>query len=175
MNSNRIYLLITAYRNGDSDKIVEVIEIFNPLLNKLHNKGSSDDMKSDLILFMFDLLFKIPIEKEVFCSDKYIISYIKRSLINEFIRLNKISCKNKNMEFSFDESYIKPKYTNTIYDEIIFKDMIKILNKREKEIFYKKYVLNYLDSEIAKSNNISRQAVYKTHKNAIKKLKKIFM
>lgn len=172
MNSNRIYLLIKAYRNGDKNKIVEVIEIFNPLLNKLHSKGSSDDIKSDLILFMFDLLCKIPLEKEIFCSDKYIISYIKKSLVNEFIRLNKICCRNKDLEFSLDESYVKSKYTTSVYDEIIFKDMIKNLTEREKEIFYKKYVLNYLDSEIARSKNITRQAVYKTHKNAIKKLRK---
>lgn len=116
MNSNRIYLLIKAYRNGDKNKIVEVIEIFNPLLNKLHSKGSSDDIKSDLILFMFDLLCKIPLEKEIFCSDKYIISYIKKSLVNEFIRLNKICCRNKDLEFSLDESYVKSKYTTSVYD-----------------------------------------------------------
>lgn len=172
--SNKLYFLVKGYREGDKEIIVDIIGIFNPLLNKLQRNGGRDDIKNDLILFMFDLLYKMPLEREIFKSDKYIISYIKKSLMNEFIRLNKINCRN-NMESSLDESYLQSEHESNDYDKVIFNDMIKNLTDAEKDIFYKKYVLNYLDSEIAKSKNITRQAVHKAHKNAIKKLRKTYL
>lgn len=170
--NNKLYYLVKRYRECDKDIIVEIIDIFNPLINKLQRDGGRDDIKNDLILFMFEVLYKIPLEKEVFKSDKYIISYVKKSLVNEFIRLNKINCRNNNMESSLDESYLQSNLSTNDYDKVIFNDMIKNLTNSEKDIFYKKYVLNYLESEIAKSKNITRQAVNKAHKNAIKKLRK---
>ena len=52
--------------------------------------------------------------------------------------------------------------------------MIKMLNESEKNIFIKKYVNDLSESDIARENNISRQYINKTHKNALKKIRKIY-
>ena len=87
----QLYNLIQDFRNGDSDTFILILERFEPKLNKLQRNSIYEDMKSDLILFMFKLLNKIPLEKEVFREDKYIISYINKSLQYQYIYLNKIN------------------------------------------------------------------------------------
>ena len=74
------------------DIFILIMEKFEPKLNKLQRNSVYEDMKSDLILFMFKLLNKIPLEKDIFREDKYIISYINRSLKNHYIYLNKRLC-----------------------------------------------------------------------------------
>ncbi len=64
----------------------------------------------------------------------------------------------ENNEYSFDIS------------NIIFYDLIKNLNNKEKYIFIKKYIYNFNSSEIARSLKISRQNVYITEKRAINKI-----
>ncbi|EPN2097121.1 sigma factor-like helix-turn-helix DNA-binding protein [Clostridium botulinum] len=94
------------------------------------------------------------------------ISYIKISLKRQYIYLYdkqknlslKQSYLDENNEYSFDKS------------NIIFYDLIKNLNNKEKYIFIKKYIYNFNSSEIARSLKISRQNVYITEKRAIKKI-----
>lgn len=88
----QLYNLIQDFRNGNMDIFILIMEKFEPKLNKLQRNSVYEDMKSDLILFMFKLLNKIPLEKDIFREDKYIISYINRSLKNHYIYLNKRLC-----------------------------------------------------------------------------------
>lgn len=80
---SRLYDLIQDYRGENPDAIIDIIDIiekFEPLLGKFQRNGSYEDIKSDLILFMFKLLDNIPLDKEGFKEDKYLVSYIYKSL-----------------------------------------------------------------------------------------------
>ena len=46
--------------------------------------------------------------------------------------------------------------------------MLENLNSKEKLILYKRYYLRFTDEELAKELNISRQAVNKARKKALK-------
>lgn len=46
--------------------------------------------------------------------------------------------------------------------------MLENLNSKEKLILYKRYYLQFTDEELAKELNISRQAVNKARKKALK-------
>lgn len=51
-----IYSIIYEYKQGDNSKSVDLIDRFNPLLDKLQRNSCYEDMKSELILFLYDRL-----------------------------------------------------------------------------------------------------------------------
>lgn len=57
------------------------------------------------------------------------------------------------------------------YSDIIFNDLISSLNSRQKEIIFYKFYMQLSDIEIAKLFKISRQAVNKAQRAALKILK----
>lgn len=168
----QLYNLIQDFRNGDANTFILILERFEPKLNKLQRNSVYEDMKNDLTLFMFKLLKKIPLEKEVFREDKYIISYINKSLQHQYIYLNKINYKVKSNEMALEETYINNGDDNC-FSNVIFEDLIKNLTEIEKETIFKRYKQNYSEAEIGRIKGISRQAVHKTHIRALSKMKNL--
>ena len=121
-----------------------------------------------------NLLNKIPLEKEIFKEDKYIVSYINKSLQHRYIYLNKLNCKVMSKELVLEETYINNGDDNC-FSNIIFADIIKALTDTEKDIILKKYKLNYSEAEIARMKGVSRQAIHKTHIRALSKIKNIIV
>lgn len=70
---NKLYDIIKNYKQGNKESIIEVIELFNPLLNKLERQSNHYDIKSELTLFIIELMDKLPFENKKFCHDKYIV------------------------------------------------------------------------------------------------------
>ena len=85
---NKIYDLLSNYDENKEEVTLSVLEKFEPLLNKYSRKTYYSDMKNDLVLFFLELIPKIPIHKDNFKQDKYIISYINKSIRNQYILLN---------------------------------------------------------------------------------------
>lgn len=168
----QLYNLIQNFKNGSKETFTLIMEKFEPKLNKLQRNSIYEDMKSDLVLFMLKLLNKIPLEKEIFKEDMYIVSYINKSLQNHYIYLNKINCKIMSKELVLEESYINNGNDNC-FSNLIFEDIIKTLTDAEKDIIIKKYKHNYSEAEIARMKGISRQCIHKTHIRALSKMKKI--
>lgn len=168
----QLYNLIQDFRNGDANTFILILERFEPKLNKLQRESVYEDMKNDLILFMFKLLKKIPLENEVFREDKYIISYINKSLQHQYIYLNKINYKVKSNEMALEETYINNGDDNC-FSNVIFEDLIKNLTEIEKDTIFKRYKQNYSEAEIGRIKGISRQAVHKTHIRALSKMKNL--
>lgn len=169
-----LYNVIKSFTNGNPDDLLKVIEFFDPLLKSLHNKSSSTETYSELILFLMELLNKLPLHKEILKENKYLISYISKSLKNYYIKLNKKSYKLYDSEFSTDLIYLYDECNEyNDFNYTIFKDLLNELTDLERQIIIYKYVHLYSDIEISKLRNVSRQSVYKTHKRALKKLKEI--
>ncbi|CEN21828.1 sigma-70 family RNA polymerase sigma factor [Paraclostridium sordellii] len=168
---NKLYNIIKNYQQGNKESIIEVIELFNPLLNKLERQSNHYDIKSELTLFIIELMDKLPFENEKFCHDKYIVSYISKSIKNKYIYLNKKACDQLNKENEINLEILKNDRVENNLDMILFKDLIKSLTHKEQEIIIYKYGLNYSDIEIAELFNISRQSVNKTKTRALNKLK----
>lgn len=141
----QLYNFIKYFRNGDTDAFLSVVMKFEPQLNKLQRNSSYEDMKNDLILFMFELLNKIPLEKEVFKEDKYIISYINKSLKHKYIYLNKINCKSISNETLLEETYMN-NGEDSFFSNIVFKDLIKTLTEIEADVIVNKYKFNYSEA-----------------------------
>lgn len=170
---NKLCNLIELYKKGEKESIVDIIDIFNPLLNKFKRDSYYEDIENELILFLITLLNKISDDKKTFLEDKYAFSYIHKSLKNKYIDLNTNGYLLYNKETNNDLIFNYKGYEDS-FNNIIFHDMIKDLSISEKNIINKRYVYNLSEADIARELNISRQAVHKTHKRALTKLKKIY-
>lgn len=165
-----IYLLVYESKKGNKEKVIDLIHKFDSLLNKLQRNSHYEDMKNDLVLFLLRLISRVPIEVENFKDDKYITSYIYKSIKNEYIRLNKKIQERHNNELYLNESIINNKQ-NEQFDKVMLNDMMKILTEKEKEIISKIYINGFTEAQIGRDKKISRQAVHKTHERALKKLR----
>lgn len=165
--NEKLYSYIKKAKLGDKNSMEYLINKFKPLIYKYsYRLMESEDSKSELMLKLIKLVNKIPVDKKYFKEDKYVVSYIKTSLKREYIYLYRKQKKlllnqnylDENNEISFDRS------------NVIFYDLIKNLNHKEKYILIKKYIYNFNCSEIGKLLDVSRQNVYMTEKRAINKL-----
>ncbi|MEG2789670.1 MAG: hypothetical protein RR942_17825 [Romboutsia sp.] len=86
----QLYNWIKDFRNGDVDTFLLILEKFELQLNKLQRNSSYEDMKCDLTLFLFDVLNKIPFEKECFKEENCIRdrsdSYFSNIIFDDIIK-----------------------------------------------------------------------------------------
>ncbi|MGL4731667.1 MAG: sigma-70 family RNA polymerase sigma factor [Clostridium sp.] len=166
-----LYKNIIDFKRGNADAVVEIIKMFDPLLNKLARQSSCCDIKSELTLFMIELISKFPTGNKNLYYDKYIISYISKSIKHKYIHLNKKVCKQVLNESELDLNILENKKVENNLDMFLFKELIKPLTQKEQEVLTYKYAFNYSDIEISDLFNISRQSVNKTKTRALNKLK----
>ncbi|MDD6794662.1 MAG: sigma-70 family RNA polymerase sigma factor [Clostridiaceae bacterium] len=157
-------------QNHDDESIQFIVVKFEPLLKKYANRlPDLEDAKSELTLKLLNVINKIPLDKDIFKKDSYIISYINISIKNCYYSLYLENQKNHNLKNKFILNY-----DLTVHEHynLLFYDLIKNLSKKEKYIFKMKYINNYSNSEIASTLNVSRQNVQICIKRALEKLKK---
>ena len=80
-------VLVKDYKNGDKDVLIEIIDVFKPIINKYKRNSYYEDMDSELTVFLISLLEKMPMKEDFFENDKYVFSYIFKSLKNKYIEL----------------------------------------------------------------------------------------
>ena len=166
---NNLYHIIKKCKNKSSEEILIIINMFDPLINKYVRLLNFDDAKSELITTLIETLFKIPIHKSNFNQNKYIISYIKKSIFHKYISISKKISYESKYESEFDFNLIESNKST----DLEFYDLINDLTPKEKTILISKFIKNMKDTEIAQALNISRQAVNQTKNRALIKLKKV--
>ena len=161
-----IYETIKKAKNNDSKSIEKLIDCFNPLLKKYASKHPEfEDTYSELILHFIETIKKIPIDKK-FKEEKYILSYIKKSIHNQYLKL--INSNNLPFEITANSTYYNDE------SNLIFYDLIRSLSKKEQTILTKKFIYNLKNIEISNQLNISPQNTQMCIKRALKKIEKIF-
>ena len=85
---NTIYKNIEEYRNGNKEIFKEIINVFNPLINKLSKSINWEDTRQDLLLHLLEIINKLP-EENKFEDDRAIFAYISKALKYEYIKLSK--------------------------------------------------------------------------------------
>lgn len=170
MNTN-IFKKIVHYRNGNNNSFEEIIEIFNPILNKYSRLLNGEDTKQDLILHMLEVVNKIPIDKQIFNNDKAIFGYILKALKNKYILLSKKNSNTTSTELPLNLD-IEIGYEDFESDMELL-DLFKILTEKESFIIRGVYIYNLSITEIASYMNISRQAANQAKNRALKKLREL--
>lgn len=168
---NYIFEKIIKYKKGDEKELLEIIEMFNPLIMKYARLLDEEDTKQDLILHLIKVMKKIPTEKKL--KNKEIVGYVAKAIRNEYINLSKKRDRVKlnEVELNLD---IEIEYEECEYEFEIL-DMFKVLSKKECFIMRLLYVHYLSISEVADYMKISRQAVNQAKKRALKKIKKMYL
>lgn len=161
---------IKKAQEGDLDSMEYLVEVFQPLLIKYsYMLEPVEDTKSELTLYLMKVIRKIPLDRKEYSEIKYILGYIKTSIRRHYIYLSSVKQREENTEQKVINDYETFYYSNS---NIVFYDLIKNLNNKEKFILEKKFVDDYSNSDIAKILDISRQNVQVCIKRALYKLKK---
>lgn len=176
INLSELYTAILLSQNKDEKMLLFLCEKFTPLLKKYSNMLRYDDAYNDLLVQFIEMIYKMPITTGSFVKgDMYILSYIKRSIYNAYVALNKTkenTCNHENTSEDYD--YIAnmcSDNTDNFGGVIFVLDITNILTQKEYDLFNLKYVYCLSDSEIAEINHVTRQAVNKKLKNIKSKIK----
>ena len=173
MNKELIFKIIDVKKYNKDESILDILAIFDNIINKYSRKLNGEDTKQDLYVFLIKLINNIDELSIVNYEDKQVLSYFSKSLKNEYIRLSKKNDRRKNNEDYNCEDRVWG--YNFIESNIEVVDSIKNLNNYEKKII-KMVVLNgYSVSEVAKKTGKSRQAISQVKNRAISKLKKVYL
>lgn len=173
MNKEFIFKIIDVKKNNKDESMLDILAIFDNIINKYSRKLNGEDTKQDLYVFLIKLINNIDELSIVNYEDKQVLSYFSKSLKNEYIRLSKKNDRRKNNEDYNCEDRVWG--YNFIESNIEVVDSIKNLNNYEKKII-KMVVLNgYNVSEVAKKTGKSRQAISQVKNRAISKLKKVYL
>lgn len=173
---NDLYELMTEAKNGDEVSIMEIINKFKPLINKYSRKLMYDGSESDLSITLLDIIKKIPInENKKFKEEKYIVGYINTSIKNKYIQLSKKNSTILKYETELDiEKISKTSNIDYIDDKIFIDDFLKTLPDLQRSVLEDIYVYQESIADIAKKNDVSRQAINKAKNRGLNNLRKSF-
>ena len=146
---------------------------FNSKIKYLSYKLRYPEAETDLIIYLYELLKLLNVNR--FETDKDLLMYVNKCLKNKSIALFYKVVKDKEL-LSFTENTeildgINCEDRKDEYSDIIFKDLISSLNPKQKQTIFHKFYLQLSDVEIAEKFKISRQAVNKAQRLALRNLK----
>lgn len=96
MKYNLLNIIIDA-KNKDIESINKLLLIFKNIINKYSRQLDGEDTKQDLSLFLIKLIDNIDITSASKYNDKQLLSYISKSLKNEYIKLSKKNVKSMHL------------------------------------------------------------------------------
>ena len=137
---NTIYKNIKEYKNGNKEIFREIINVFNPLINKLSKSVNGEDTRQDLLVHLLEIINKLP-EENKFEDDRIIFAYISKALKYEYIKLSKKNDKIKNSEVELNLE-IELEYEE-FDSEVEVLNLFEVLTEKEEYIMKLIYI-NYL-------------------------------
>lgn len=161
--------MIILFRK-DSKYFTNIVSLFDSKLHYLNYKLNYPEAYTDLLIYLYELLYKINLDKFIFGIEVY--KYINICLNNKSKQLyqrNRLEPEYNSL--SLNLLLLDPKDSNDCFSNILFNDLISLLPYRQRLILFYKFYLQYSDIEIANILKISRQAVNKSKRNALSKLK----
>lgn len=156
----------------DTSSVLYIINTFEPLINKYAHKLNYEDAKYDLIYELLFILKKIDENELIFPNDYSFISYINLSIKHAYIKYSK-----KNMIYKNDiplEIIDFGTVDDNIDNKLLINNLLKELSTHQRLIIQYVYLYGYKETDVAKMLNITRQAVNKTKKLALKKLRALY-
>lgn len=156
---------------------MQLLEMFDKLLKKYARLLGTEDAYEELRLFFFELLNKLQQKGLKNSSDMYAISYIVKSVKNQYIALSKAqACRKENVFSEMSEEqmvYVEQiASTDNGTDISSYYPSDNTLSEREKIILQKFFACDYSIDEIAHQMNISRQAVNQAKNRALDKIRR---
>lgn len=173
-----IYELIQRAQT-DISNIMELVDLFNPLIKKYAYLLSDEDAYNDLRLEFIEIIIKIDLNRIKNTQNGSLIAYLEKSFRNEYIkkarRLLSYQCKNYMVGEMPEKEAVKPQTqlsSTDYYRELDYLFLDKYLTRLEFETIILIFYYGYSVLEISKIKKVSRQAVNQLKNKAIFKLRK---
>ena len=132
MNKELIFKIIDVKKYNKDESILDILAIFDNIINKYSRKLNGEDTKQDLYVFLIKLIKNIDELSIVNYEYKQVLSYFSKALKNEYIRLSKKNDRRKNNEdYNYEEIVWGYDF---IESNIEVLDSINNLNNYEKNI-----------------------------------------
>lgn len=168
-------------KDFDNDAMIEIINMFSPLINKYYKiMGYDEDFKSDITEFLIVLIRNIKINEFQTLNTPVLVRYISKALYHQYIALSRRKNTTDKFEIARDSLDINrlidenPANDQNI-DMFILNDTIrKILTEREFQCLTYMIVHHMSAAETAEILEITRQTANEAKLRGIKKLKKYF-
>lgn len=172
---NSLLNKIIEAQNDHEEKLTVLIENFTPLLKKYASRMNYEDAFADLRLEFIEIILGIDPKRFVSYKEVQMLSYIKISVRNAYIRLSKIKCEREKNSFLVEDirDEIEKSQTDN-YERIFLYDIKKYLSDSEFDVIYKHFFCGITINDIALLRGVSRQAVNQIKTRAINKLSKVF-
>lgn len=171
--------LLRAAAGSEAD-MLQLIQQFDPLLHKYANKLSYEDAYYDLRYEFIRVIYNIASKEIDNLQDKYLVSYIHKSLMRAYYRLaNKNREHSKNCSFADlterQQYYLAAKLSSEDeYEQLLKDDLSACLTPREYLVIIKVVVCGLSSAAVAKEFGVSKQSINQTKKRALAKLKKAY-
>ncbi len=172
---NSLLNKIIEAQNDHEEKLGILIEDFTPLIKKYSFRMNYEDAFADLRLEFIEIIFGIDAKKFANYEEPQILSYIKISVRNAYIKLSKKKCEYENSTFFVED--VRDEIEKSHYDDyenVFLEDIKKYLTANEFDVIYKHFFCGLTINNIALLKGVSRQAVNQVKARAVKKLSYIF-
>lgn len=168
--SSELAELIIDSSKGNKSTLLEIINIFMPLIKKYSRKLNYDGTESDITIALIKVVKNYPVINN-FIQDCDCISYINISIKHEYIRLSKKNYYiiSRETELNEDIGLIYEDKEND--DKILVKQLLYKLPIIQRDILINIFLKDYSEASIAKKFHVSRQAINKNKRKALRTLK----
>ena len=168
MEDEMLNIIIRA-KSYDEDALLTIITKFKPLIKKYSRLLNYDTAETDLIIELILLIKKLPTDKTNLQKDNEFIGYIAASIKYQYYKLLK---ERNYLNYEIvDNELVQFTCVQVDFDLNIYIDnLLDKLTTKEKFILTAIYFYGYKEIEISKKLNVSRQAINKIKKTALKKL-----
>ncbi len=158
--------IIKQCQDGDEQAKLDLINEFNPSIEKYTKKFYSDDIRSELIIKLLTVVNTIDITKFQSKSDIDLSKYLKKVIRNKYIDLVKKATKTDEIEFVYDFM------ENIGYEDNRFKksemkleieELLSYLTEKQRKIIIAKYIDDKSLKQISQEYNLSTQTISNTN------------
>ena len=164
------FKLLGEAKLGNEESMVEVIDRFRPTIKKFSRELGYETAETDLVIELISILKKIKLDS-LENYDGAAVNYIYSSLKMRKIDLFRKYVKGFKEELALNIDIIDNSLQDNNYldveNKIFVKEILQLLNKKQRYVLVKKVIEGYSDVEIANHLHISRQAVNKLQNNAL--------
>lgn len=171
--------LICAAKTGDQSAMLEIIDMFQPAIQKYTRLMKySEDAHSDIVLALIELIRVIDLDKLTCQSDYALINYISKTLYHKYIYISRLSRALSQVETQYDSDWeieLCNSSDSQFTSDVVIQDLLKReLTQKESYCIWEIVLLGRHATEVAAELGVTKQAVNQCKRRALKKLKKYF-
>ena len=164
--------LILRFRKGDTKAFSNIYEEFKKMIIFYSKKIGTEDSYQELMMLLIENLYGLELERFKDDNGDNLKRYIAVALRNRYIAISKERAKDFG---TLLDLYEKDAIYSCNDDEILLRDMLKIISEKQRKIIILKYIYGYSDLEIARLFGISRQAVNKLKNRGFELIRENFL